>query len=156
MKTVVAEEATPPRSESVKITALVFAGILIVMVIGQLFSFEKFIPLIGDYMLPGGERTATIMASLIVISEVLALPFLLRMRLSRLMRWVSLSFSVVSVIIWLLLGLTVLVGNVDLSNSGLIGTKVAIPSGLTQALITSILTTLAVLSIWGLWPRNRK
>jgi hypothetical protein len=156
MKTVVAEEAAPARSEPVKITALVFAGILIVMAIGQLFSFEKFIPLIGDYMLPGGERTATIIASLIVISEVFALPFLLRMRLSPLMRWVSLSFNLAIVTIWLLLGLTVMVGNIDLSNSGLIGTKVAIPGGLIQMIVTSILTALAVLSIWGLWPRNKK
>ena len=93
--------APQPRTKNSATVALLLAGILVIMAVGQLFSFEKFIPLIESYWLPGGHGTAVVVASLLVTAEVFALPFLLRMRLSTLMRIVSMVAGWLVVAGWL-------------------------------------------------------
>lgn len=128
---------------------------LVVMVVGQLFSFEKFIPLIESYMLPGGARTALLVAGLIVVSEVLALPFLLRMPVSLLMRWFSLVCGLLLAGIWLGLAIVTLVTTNNLDNSGMLGTKVVVAAGLPQLCLAIMLVVLALWSAVGLWPSTR-
>ena len=53
MKRVTAEWPTTPRTKDSQHAAIAFAGILIVMALTQLFSFEKFIPLLEGFHLPG-------------------------------------------------------------------------------------------------------
>ena len=84
-----AEPAGKPKTDNIRMIALLLAVILLVMVLAQLFSFEKFVPLIEKFGFPGGEAMAVLVAGVIVISEVFTLPFLLRMRLSPLMRLFS-------------------------------------------------------------------
>lgn len=156
MKFAHAEHAIEPRTQTIKIVAWVFAALLVIMAIGQLFSFEKFIPLISEYYLPGGEGMATLVASLIVITEIFALPFLLRMPLSPLMRWFSLFCGFAASFIWLLLGFVALTGDVTTSNSGLLGVKVAIPTGWPQLIWSVVMTGLASYAAWGLWPHSKK
>jgi len=156
MKFARALPAPSPKSETVKKVAWIYAALLVVMVVGQLFSFEKFIPLIADYWLPGGKGTTTLMAGLIVVSEVFALPFLLRMPLSPLMRWFSLGCGLLSAALWVILGLVAVVSGSGMTNSGILGVKVTVPSGGVQLLWAVALSILAVWSAWGLWPARRK
>ena len=156
MKTVYAVAAGKPRSEITKNVALGYAVILVVMVILQLFSFEKFIPLMQDYRLPGGHGTATLVACVIVFCEVFALPFLLRMRVSPLMRWFSLACGIIVPLLWTWLAVTVLMAENTLTNSGMLGTKLAVPAGAAQLILSLILFALAAYSTWGLWPTLRK
>lgn len=156
MKFAHATKAPTPRSETAKKVAWLYVAVLVIMVVGQLFSFEKFIPLMADYWLPGGHATATLIACVIVVGEVFALPFLLRMPLSLLMRWFSLGCGLLAAGIWVILGIVAIVGGGDVANSGVLGTKVTIPTGWAQLLWAFSLSILAVWSVWGLWPEPRK
>lgn len=152
MKKVVATEAPQPRSELAKRLAWVYVAILVVMAVGQLYAFEDFAPLIADYELPLGGGVAAV----IVVLEVFALPFLLRMRLSPLMRLVSLGCSLAAAAVWVKLSLWAILTDHMLANSGLLGTKVAIPAGQVSLLLSSVLLLLAAYCALGLWPIKRK
>jgi len=155
MNNIMALPADAPRSIIARNVAWVYATVLTCMAIGQLFSFEKFIPLVKEYQLPGGLGTATLVAGLIVVTEVFALPFLLRMRLSLLMRWVSLACSLMVPILWIVLSVTVLVVDGGPTNSGLLGTKLSVPAGWLQLVASIVLAGLAGFSFAGLRPSKK-
>ena len=149
-KAVVAPE---PRNDLVKKGAWVYAALLVLLAIGQLYAFEKFIPLIQAYGLPGGQGATTVFAAVIVVAEVFALPFLLRMPLSPLMRLMSAFFGVLVPAIWLVLSLIALI-NGGIENGGILGAKVTV-GATTQAIIALVLTALAGWSLWGLSLRKK-
>jgi hypothetical protein len=155
MKKIVAVAAEQPRSKVSRNVAWVYTAVLIIMAVGQLFSFEKFIPIINNYGLPGGHGTATLFACLIVVAEVFALPFLVRMPLSPLMRWFSMFCGMLVAGLWI--GLAVVGSGVSgLDNTGMFGTKVPVPAGLVQIVIALGLGVLAIWSASGLWPTRKK
>jgi hypothetical protein len=150
-----AEEAIKPRSEFAKKAAWVYAAIIVVMAVGQLFSFEDFIPLLRDYFLPGGDPTASLVGCLIVFTEVFSIPFLLRMPLSPLMRWVSLVCGVVVPVLWLFVSLWTfrsyeLIGGI-VAKAGILGTKLSLPN-VYQLVMALVLLALAIYVVYGLWP----
>lgn len=146
------EVAPEPRSDTSKKIAWFLVGILLVMALTQLVGFEKFIPLIETYDLSGGESTAIIVASLIVISEVFALPFLLRMPLSKLMRLLSMICAVIAPLTWLCLTLWGVLSSAPISNLGMFGSYVSIPVGWAAVFMSGAIAVLAAWSVWGLWP----
>ena len=155
MNKIVALPAPKPRSVAARNTAWTYAAILTVMAVGQLFAFEKFIPLLKKYDLVGGDGTATLLACLIVIVEIMALPFLLRMRLSRLMRWVSLCCGVIAPAVWVKLSLFAIITSTELSNGGILGSKVSV--GLVPQLVLGlVLLVVAAYVAHGLWPTAKK
>lgn len=155
MRKIIAKPADEPRSVAVRNTAWVYAGVLVVMAVAQLFAFEKFVPLMDDYWLPGGYGTATLVASIVVFIEVFALPFLLRMYVSDGMRWFSLACSVLVPLIWLRLALYSTFAQESLKNGGLLGTKVAVSSDV-QLLVASLLLVVSLYVVHGLWPAAKK
>ena len=155
MNKVVALPAPEPRSIVARNLAWVYAGILVVLVVAQLFAFEKFIPLMSDYWLPGGRGSATLLAGLLVYAEIFALPFLLRMQLSPLMRWFSTVCSVFVPLTWLILAINCLLRHDSLANGGMLGAKVAVSTELQFAL-AAILTVLALYIAYGLQPKHKK
>jgi hypothetical protein len=155
MKNIIATAAPEPRSIMARNTAWTYAAILTIMVIAQLFSFEDFIPFFNDYQLPGGQGISTLAAGLIVTLEVFALPFLLRMRLSPLMRWTSLVCSVAVPLFWTALTFYGFWVNGAAGGGGLLGPKVEIPI-ILQLPILYILTILALYIAYGLGPIHKK
>lgn len=82
-----------------------FLGLIfLLMALVQLVKFEKFTPFI-ESVFDGGAAGKAI-AAIIVTTEVFALPFLLRMRLSHLMRIVSMVCGWFAAFIWLWISLT--------------------------------------------------
>lgn len=156
MKFAEAKPAPKPRSKLAVKIAWIYAALLTVMALGQLFAFEEFIPLIREYNLPGAWGTASLVAGLIVVTEVFALPFLLRMRLSPLMRWFGFICSVAAAAAWVKLSVYALLADTALENSGILGTKIATPTGFITLVISLTLLVLAVWSAYGLWPQVRK
>ena len=77
------------------------AGIMILMVLVHLFRIDTFVPLL-DTVMPGGEGWANVFALKIILIELFALPFLLRMRLSPLAHILSGAFVVLAPLWWLL------------------------------------------------------
>jgi len=147
-----AEPAGKPKTDNVHTVALLFAVILLLMAVAQLFSFEKFVPLIETFGLPGGEAMAVLTAGVIVVSEVFALPFLLRMRLSPLMRVVSMMCGWLTVASWLVLVIWANVAKPDIETVGFLGTSIDLLLGWWTVVYVIALGILAAWASWGMWP----
>lgn len=78
------------------------AAILIVMAIVHLFRIDTFLPILDTY-LPGGGVAAGFMGLVIILSEVFAIPFALRMKLSPLAHIVSGALLALAPLWWLLI-----------------------------------------------------
>jgi hypothetical protein len=154
MKHIVAHVAPKPQSVMHARLAWLYVFLLVAMVFGQLIAFEKFIPLIGSYDLMGGYGTTTFVAGLIVVSEVFALPYLLRMRLSHLMRWTSLICSISVAVAWVVLSLHALIV-APVENGGILGVYVNVPVGI-QLVIAVCFVILSTFVASGMKPQAIK
>lgn len=147
--------APKPRTKESRQVAYVYAAVLIIIVLCQLFSFEKFLVLLEGFNLPGGDVMAHLVGGLIVISEVFALPFLLELDLSTLMRVVSMVFSWIVPAFWLKLALWLVLTTNTATNIGILGTVVSVIPGWWMVYISAALGVMAAWSTWGLWPGKR-
>lgn len=77
------------------------ATILIVLSLLQLFRIDTFVPEM-THALPGSYNFAAILTALVLVMQVFALPFLLRMRLSLFASVLSGIFSVFAPLFWVL------------------------------------------------------
>jgi len=144
-----------PKTKNITAISLLFVGLLLLMVVAQLFAFEEFAPALSTLELPGGEPLSSVLAALIVTGEVIALPFLLRMRLSPAFRVVSMVASWVVVTFWL--AITVWEATyAHASSSTLLGSAVPLPVGWWNVCIVVSLGILAAWSSWGMWPLTTK
>lgn len=150
---ILAQEA---RTRDSKKIAYFYVFILVVAVFCQLFTYDDFISLLGNFSLPGGEVAPHLLGSVLVISEVLALPFLLRLKTSLFMRYVSMVFSWIVPMIWTFLAFWVCLYPVTISNFGFLGTVVSLVPGWWTVFVCLALGLLSVWASWGLWPGKRK
>lgn len=77
------------------------AAVLVAMAVVHLYRIDTFIPIL-DEVLPGGSGLASVGALIIVLSEIFAVPFALRMRLSLLAQVVSGALIVLAPLLWVL------------------------------------------------------
>jgi hypothetical protein len=100
------------------------AAILTIFALVQLFRIDTFLPIL-DEILPGGGILAGTAGVIIILSEIFAIPFALRMKLSPLAQLKSGALLVLAPLWWLLIDIWTL----DLaSNTGQLGEFVAVPS----------------------------
>jgi hypothetical protein len=144
--------ATAPKTKNIRPISLGLAAVFIVMAVAQLFTFETFPKVIADMWLPGGGDVAPIRAAVIVTLEVVALPFLLGMRLSPAMRIVSMVAGWMVVAAWFVATLWVNMAANIATSSGLLGDTVTLPIGWWNVLFCLSLGVLAVWAAWGMWP----
>lgn len=78
------------------------ALVLVSMALIHLYRIDTFIPIL-DTALPGGGVAASLISLLIVLSEIFAIPFALRMRLSPLAHLVSGALLVLAPLWWVLI-----------------------------------------------------
>lgn len=142
-------------SDSQKI-AYIYAFVLVIFVICQLFTYDDFIRLIESFWLSGSLQLANFLGCLIVTSELFALPFLLRMDLSPLMRIISMVLGWIAPIIWLVLMLWINLTINAISNVGFFGSLVRLTPGWWAVYLSFAMCILAVWSSWGLWPFKTK
>lgn len=156
MKRIQAEWPTKPRTiESAK-AAYAYAFILVALTVAQLFSFEKFIPLLESFNLPGGLAMGRLVAAILVVSGVLALPFLLQMKLSKGMRWMSMFLGWLVPAIWLFVTIWINTAAVGVSNVGLLGASVTLMPGWWAVFLVAGFGVMAAWASWGLWPGRRR
>lgn len=148
--------APAARTKNTTIIARFYAVVLVIMAVGQLYGFEKFIPLIEQFGLPGGHGTAVLVAGLLVTAEVFAVPFLLRMRLSPLMRIMSMVLGWLVAILWTKLSLWVVMTGATVDTIGFLGTSIALPIGWWVVCYGAALIVLAAWTSWGLWPLRKR
>jgi hypothetical protein len=151
-----ATKASQPETKNAQTIGLVVAGVFIVMAVAQLFTFEKFPAVIANMWLPGGDQWAPVRAALIVIFEVFAIPFLLRMQLSPLMRVCSMILGWVVIAGWLVATLWENLSGDVISNSGLLGATMHLPNGWWSVFLVIALGVLTGWASWGMWPLRQK
>jgi len=103
-----------------RVAAVVLAGMSLI----HLFRIDTFIPIL-DAALPSGQGFATTIALLVVLSEVFAIPFALRMKLSPLAHIVSGALMVFAPLWWVAISIMT-IGLAD--NTGQLGEFVVTPA----------------------------
>jgi hypothetical protein len=94
---------------------------IILMVVSQLMTIEKLLPIIQNYQLPGGSPVTKSIIFILTTSGIFGLPFLLRMNLSPLFRFVSALLLNLYAIIWVKLGIWIMISDPPLIGTGLFG-----------------------------------
>lgn len=144
--------APVPKTKDVQRIAVFYAVILVVMAVAQLFTFDEFLKLVGSFGFPGGIQLAHITTAFLVVAEVFALPFLLRMPLSPAFRWLSMILGWLVALIWTLLSLWLVTHGSIVSNVGFLGTVVDLMPGWWALFISIAMGVLAGWASWGMWP----
>ena len=148
-------KATPakkPKTRDAQQIAYLYAFILVVFVVTQLFTFSDFLRLLESFWLPGGTTIAYLLGGIIVVSEVFALPFLLGMSLSPLMRVVSMVLGWLVALIWIKLALWLMLTVNAVSNIGYFGTMIRLTPGWWAVFFGIALGILTAWASWGMWP----
>lgn len=144
--------AVKPKTKNIQVVSLSAAALFVLMSVAQLFRFEEFPQTIADMWLPGDMSAAIVIAACTVTLEVLALPFLLAMRLSHAMRVVSMVAGWIVIGLWLVILILQNISSSIIANSGLLGATVPIPVGWWMVLVWLALGVLVGWASWGMWP----
>lgn len=147
--------APKPKTDLSKQIALIYAALLVIMAVTQLFSFEDFLNLVPSFNLPLPLALQHAMAPLLVASEVFALPFLLRMYLSPAFRWFSMFLGWLVAALWLFISIWVVSTGQSVETIGFIGTVATLMPGGWAICMSIALGILAAWASWGLWPGNK-
>lgn len=150
-----ASPATPAKTKESKQIAVVYAVVLVVFALAQLYTFDEFIGLIPSFDLPLGGAIVYVLAPIIVAAEVFALPFLLRMKLSVGFRWFSMVMGWLAAALWLFITLSVVVSGGGATTIGFLGTVVDLVPGWWAVTVPLAMGILAAWASWGLWPAKR-
>lgn len=135
-------------SPTVNIICYVLAIVIISMVVSQLMTIEKFLPIIENYQLPGGLQTTKLVVFLSATCGIFSLPFLLRMRLSPLFRICSAAVLNVFALIWVGLGLWIYSTNPPLIGTGLLGGLLKSIPGEVVLPFASVLLMATICTTW--------
>ena len=144
--------AVTPKTSNIRVASLTLATAFVVLAVAQLFKFESFPAVIAGFWLPGGEPTAKLVAALLVTGEVLALPFLLSIRLSPAMRVFSMALGWLTIAGWLFLALWANLTTNVVGSMGLFGATLSVPVGWWAVFFFAALGVLSVWASWGMWP----
>ena len=140
--------------------SLLYAAILVVFLVAQLFTFDEFTALILSFNLPFSDKGVLVIAPLLVMAELFALPFLLRMKLSFAFRWLSMLFGWLVPVLWLFISSWVVSTQPGAETVGFLGTVVSVIPGWWAIFVSIALGILASWASWGMWPgryvRNKK
>ncbi len=145
-------DAPAPKTSDAAVVSKIYAGILVIIVLLQLFSFPDLVSIFYSFWLPGGQVFAVSLAGIVVAAEVFAVPFLLGMHLSKAFRVFSMFLGWLAPAIWLYVLVSVLASTNAVSNSGILGAKVIVPPSLALLFLVIALGLLAAWASWGLWP----
>ncbi len=111
------------------VTSLYLAFFFMVVALAQLVAFEKYPDVIAGFGLHTSQPMNFVIADVIVLLEILALPYLLRMNVSTLLLIISRTSGVLVLVFWLLIGIWQSMTAEMFQNAGLFGAKVPTPSG---------------------------
>lgn len=144
-----AHSPTTPLSPTVISFVWLLTAVVIVMATTQLITYEKFVPLIQDYQLLQDPAFGKVFAALIVLSEVMAVPFLLRMSISPLLRVVSAGSLMLMGGAWLVLGVWHMTATSAATSAGIFGSLLqhGLHADIT-VIYGAILVLAGVMAVW--------
>lgn len=148
--------AAPAPSKSIVQITVFYAVVLTVFAVAQLYSFDEFIEYIGSSELALPSAIATLFVPVLIVAEVFALPFLLRMSVSPAFRWFSMGFALLAPVLLVFISSWIVFGRYDVPTVGFLGTAVDLIPGAWAVCMSAALVVLGVWSVWGLWPGKAK
>lgn len=107
--------------------ALALASIYLLLIVTQLFSYEDFFAVMKGYGLPGGAATTVLPTGLLPLLEVVALPYLLSMRLSRRAWEISRAGMIAAPLLWLCVYVISLASGQQALPAGIFGATLPLP-----------------------------
>lgn len=149
-------EAPEPKTRNVKSISIALAAVFVVLAVAQLYGYEDFPDVIASLWLHGGRPFAELCAALIVTGEVLAVPFLLGMRLSLAMRVASMIAGWLVIAGWLKIALLINSTENAITNSGVLGATVPLTPGWWMVYVFAVLGVVSAFVSWGMWPLSRR
>lgn len=147
-----ATAAPKPKSSNIRKLGIGLSTLYAMMAITQLFSMPAFIDVIFQINMPS-ITVAAIAAGLLIASEIAAIPFLLGLKLSPLMRLVSLKAGYVVIIAWLVLSIINITSSAA-QTLGLFGGDVLIVPGWWVLWYLLGLMIVQIWVSWGWWPKE--
>ena len=148
--------APKPRTINSLKVSILYAIILTAAAVLMLFNFEDFLTYIQSLNLPFGTGLNYAFLPLMVVSQVFALPYLLRMDLSPAFRYVSLFLGLLAAALFIFLASWVVLSVQPHSTARSSTSLMSILPGFYAIFITLAIGVLAIWSAWGLWPGKRK
>lgn len=154
MKNIFAKAVAPPKLVKPygPLLGRVAAGIMVVMAVIHLFRIDTLVSIVNT-VLPGGPTAAGAFVVAVILAEVFAIPFLLRMKLSRLAHLASGFAAIFAPLLWSLLSIWAY-GIAE--STGQLGQFVATPSRELSLALNVIWITLNFVTLWSLGYNNLK
>lgn len=149
MKAIRAQRYAKPVTTAELAASTYLAFFFMVAVLTQLFAFEAYPSVIQSYGLPIADELALPLAALLVCLEVFAIPYLLWMRVSRLMHRLSFVCGWAVLCYWLGVGVWQSLVDFHIVNAGLFGAKLLLPQGWWLVSYCLILIVLMTYVSWG-------
>jgi len=147
--------APKPRTINSLKVSILYAVILTAAAVTQLFNFEDLLVYIQSINLPFNEAGDYAFLPLMVVAEVFALPFLLRMDVSPAFRYVSMFLGLLAAALWIFLACWVVLSGQSDSTVNYSSSLISFLPGFYAIFITLAIGILAIWSAWGLWPGKR-
>ena len=142
-------------SLKIRVLGMAVAGWVTLMAVAQLFKYEEFPGVIDKLWEAGGSSAAHILAAAIVVCEVFSLPFLLNMKVTPLLRAVSIVCGWFTASVWLVIALWQAAASSMVLNQGYFGATLPIANDwivLLLALALGVGTTFMTVLVY----RSRK
>lgn len=134
------------RSRQTAFLGVLSAVVITVLLLLQLFGFEELPDTLRYFWSMDSEEAGMVVAAFLVFGELFALPVLLGMKLSPLMRWVSGVSGGLVVLYWTIASLyAISLGQVK--DSGIFGDTMPVAGGLLLPIVTVPLIAL-ITSYW--------
>lgn len=119
-----------------------YAGLLTIMVVAQLFKFDEFINLISKNSGVGGG-VAFSLAAMAIVFEMMAIPYLINLRMLRQVRMISLISIMMVGMFWVVMAFSIgMVRPAD--NIGFFSSIVAIKPGVVAVALSTVIASLSV------------
>lgn len=132
----------------------VLALVYLVIAVAQLFTYEDFADVVTEYGLVGGQMSVVIIAALLPLLEVSALPFLLSMKMGTPLRTVSRVAVIAAPALWLVVSIATNTTGGYIINSGLFGATLPTINGWWLVVFAGLLLWSAILVVRELPERK--
>lgn len=148
MKNIFPKPVSPPKPVKAfgPWLGIVCASISAGMALVHLFRIDTLLPIV-DKVTPGNATEASFVVVFVVMAEVFALPFLLRMKLSPLAHVVSGLLAVFGPLVWLLISIWSFGTGFS---TGQMGEFINVTSTPILVIVNSLWVTFAFLTLWAL------
>lgn len=154
MKAIFPKAVHPPKlvKSYGRVLGYIAAAMFVVMALVHMFRIDTLVPII-DKVMPRGLVTAGTFVVVIVLAEVFAIPFLLRLKLSPLAHLFSGFLTILAPLMWSLL--TIWTYGLNLS-TGQLGEFVSLPTTWWLITVNLVWLTFNFFVLWALGYNNLK